>query len=187
MTGLRRGFKADAERLAIELRGEVGLKPHDRLDPQALADLYGIPALDLSDLDVDQRHVQQFVGDDSVSWSALTVFCGTRRLIVLNDAHDDGRLANSFSHELAHLFLEHQPKPVRNADGTFSWNPVMEAEATELAAQLLIPTRTARSLAYRGQSADRVAQIYGVSSDLAQWRLRVSGGMRMRTRGEGRR
>lgn len=183
MTALRRGFKADAERLAIELRDEVGLSPYDRLDPKALADLYGIPAIDLSDLDADQRHVQHFAGDESAAWSALTVFRGTRRLIVLNDAHDDGRLANSFSHELAHLFLEHQPKPVRNADGTFSWNPQMEAEATELAAQLLIPTCTARSLAYRGQSADRVAQTYGVSTDLARWRLQVSGGLQMRGRG----
>jgi hypothetical protein len=187
VTTLRRGFKAEAECLAIELREEIGLSPRDRLDPQMLADLYGIPAIDLCDLDVDPRHIAQLTGPDSGAWSALTVFDGTRRKIVLNDGHDPRRLANSFSHELAHLFLEHTPKPVRNLDGSRTWNRTMEEEANELAAQLLIPTCTARILAYRGHTAEQVADMYGVSTELARWRLRISGGNRIRQRAAARR
>lgn len=183
---LKRGFKASAERLAVELRAELGLSSEDRLDPQMLADLYGIPAIDLSELDIEPRYTAQFAGGEAGMWSALTVFRGTRRLIVLNDGHGPARLANSFSHELAHLFLEHEPKPVRNRDGTFTWNGDMEDEANELAAQLLLPNRTARRLAYRGWAAEQVAYAYGVSPELARWRLGVSGGSFMRERAKTR-
>lgn len=184
MTGLRRGFRAEAERLAIELRGELGLSPRDRVDPFALADLYGVPVHGTTDLEIDAAHVTHFAGRESGTWSALTVFCGTRRMIVLNDAHDVRRLANSLSHELAHLFLDHEPAPVLNPDGSRTWNRQVEAEANELGAQILIPDRIAKELAIRGLDPDDVAEGFGISSQLAEWRMRVSGGfiIRQRTR-----
>lgn len=187
MTELRYGFRADAERLAIELRGELGLDRHSRIDPYDLAELYGIPVVGVSDLDVPDRFPGYFTGEESVSWSATTVFAGSRRLIVLNDGHGDRRLANSLSHELAHLFLEHEPAPVADEDGTRTWDDTMEAEADELGAQILIPDETAKELTIRGYSAEDIADRFGVSCDLASWRMGVSGGLTIRSRIEAKR
>ena len=47
---LRRGFKAEAERLALSVRQELYLKVTDRLDCFALTDHLEIPAIALSEL-----------------------------------------------------------------------------------------------------------------------------------------
>ncbi|MEX2374686.1 MAG: ImmA/IrrE family metallo-endopeptidase [Dehalococcoidia bacterium] len=182
MTRLRYGFKAEAERLSLELRSELGLGADDPVDPRDLAKLYGIPIVGASDLEVSAEHAQYFAGARSGSWSATTVFHGTRRIIVLNDLHDPRRLANSLSHELAHVFLEHEPTPVVNRDGSRTWKAQVEAEANEVGAQVLIPNGTARTLALRGRQPSEVADHFGVSEQLAQWRLNVSGGYKIRNR-----
>lgn len=182
MTALRHGFRARAERLAVELRAELDLGPSDRIDPRVLADLYGIPVVAASSLPVDAEHASYFARHESGAWSAATIFHGTRRLIVLNDGHDFRRLTNSLSHELAHVFLEHDPAPVVNPDGSRSWNPTAEAEADELGAQILLPGRTARELAIRGWTARQAAERFGVSEPLAKWRLNISGGTQIRMR-----
>lgn len=182
MTKLRRGFKADAERLALELRAELGLDADDSIDPRDLAEEYGIPVVGARDLDVANEHANYFTGEKSGVWSATTVFHGTRRLIVLNDFHDPRRIANSLAHELAHLFLEHEPTPVVKGDGSRMWNDQVEAEANELGARILIPGVTARALAVEGREPVDVADRFGVSEQLARWRLNVSGGYQIRAR-----
>ena len=44
---LRRGFKADAERIAELVRRDLGLEPLDRIDCFALAEALGIPVVSL--------------------------------------------------------------------------------------------------------------------------------------------
>jgi hypothetical protein len=187
MTALRHGFRAEAERLAIELRGELGLGPRERVDPHDLAALYGIPVLSSRDLDVDPCYIAYFSATDTGAWSALTAVYGTYRMIVLNAAHGAARLANSLTHELAHMFLEHDPTPVMNRDGSRTWNPEVEAEANELGAQILIPDETARGLAVRGYDPEVVAQQFGVSYELALWRMNLSGGFIIRRRAHAKR
>jgi len=187
MTKLRHGFKAEAERLALELRAELGLGRRDRVDPQALADLYGIPVVDASELEAPTGKVDYLAAVESGAWSAITVFHGTRRMIVLNDRHDPRRRANSLAHELAHVFLEHEPAPVLHPDGSRTWSDTVEAEANELGAQILIPTQTARELAIQGRDPDYVADQFEVSTHLARWRLNVSGGYVIRRRAKANR
>lgn len=54
-------------------------------------------------------------GVESSAFSAVTVFNGTFRLIVLNDAHAETRTTNSVAHVLAHCVLAHAPAPLRGA------------------------------------------------------------------------
>lgn len=187
MSRLKHGFKARAERLAVEVRAELGLDAISPLDPADLAELYGIPVLGTASLDAPEQAVEYFTGEREDEFSALTVFNGTRRLIVLNDRHSDGRLANSLAHELAHLLLEHDPKPVVHSDGSRTWSDVAEAQADELGAQLLLPRETAKQLAFDGIEAEVVADRYGVSVAFARWRLSVSGGYQIRRRLRSRR
>jgi Zn-dependent peptidase ImmA (M78 family) len=64
-------------------------------------------------------------------------------------------------------------------------NPVakeMEAEATEMAAELLLPGAAARRAALAGMSDAEVAQEFDVSVELARWRMNATGARRIAQR-----
>ncbi len=176
---VRRGFLAEAERLAADVRRcDLGLGVHDRLDPRALADEHGIPVHPITDLiaeGADPAAIRQLTITDRRSFSAGTVLVGRTRLIIFNPAHSDGRQANSLAHELAHLFLEHTPGPAIGPGGCRVWDQEMEEEANVLAATLLVPRDAALVCARIGLPHLVGAARFGVSADVMQWRTNSSG------------
>lgn len=95
----RRGFKTEANNLAEEVRGELGLSPLDALDPHALGDHLDIPIVRLSDCLKDAPAVQHLLEVEKEVFSAVTVFAGHRRTIVHNDAHALVRQHSNLAHE----------------------------------------------------------------------------------------
>ena len=159
---MRRGFPAEANRLATTVRGELGLGSHDRFDPLALADEYGISVVSISDLIAEgarSSSVKRLTAIDDGCFSAGTVIVGTTRLIIFNPAHSKGRLANSLAHELAHLLLEHAPGPAIGPGGCRVWDRETEEEADLLAAVLLVPRYAALACARVGFLSRRCGSI----------------------------
>lgn len=121
MPNYRRGFRAEAERLALDVRTGLGLGAYAALDPLALARDLEVPVLALSALTVPPpgkdliaglgQAVGLLLGTEAAAFSAMTVFLGSRRVIVHNDAHNPGRQASDIGHELAHGLLLHSPTP----------------------------------------------------------------------------
>lgn len=188
---LRWGFKAEANRLAHEIRGELGLLPVDPLDPWALANHLAIPVYPLSALRAEAPFaVAHFMEVDAGAFSAMTVFCGTRRAIMHNDAHSAGRQASDLAHELVHALLGHAPTPALDARGCRDWDGEVEAEADCLAGALLIPAEAALLIARRGWPLEQAAQRYRVSVAMVRYRLNICGARKRiayaRTRGAGR-
>ncbi len=178
---VRRGFQAAAERLGAAIRAEIGLGLHDRLDPRQLADEYGVPVAPITDLIAEgasAASIRQLIAVDRGCFSAATVIAGSGRLIVFNPAHADGRLANSLTHELAHLLLEHPFGPAIGPGGCRVWDRELEAEADVLAATLLVPREAALACARAGLPHGVGAAHFGVSSDLMRWRTDHSGATR---------
>jgi len=72
---LRRGFKAEAERISGEIRHELELGMLDRLDPLRLAEHFGIPVLTLLDVATQDSGGTRFLGTlqgvESDSFSAI--------------------------------------------------------------------------------------------------------------------
>lgn len=174
---MRRGFKTEAEKISLEVRAELGLTPHDRLHPEALADHLAIPVRPVTDL----RHhgaapaAMQCVLSDAMRFSAVTVFRGTRCCIFYNPHHPTGRRANSVAHELSHVILEHTPAPAVTADRLRNWNTDHEDEADWLAGAMLVPREGAlRWMAYGG-TPTAGADHFGVSSQLFNWRVHHTG------------
>ncbi|MBX3260199.1 MAG: ImmA/IrrE family metallo-endopeptidase [Labilithrix sp.] len=174
---LRRGFKAEAERIALELRAELKLGAGGRLDPRALAEHLCVPIRTLRDLaDVAGDDVGHFLGHGRSAFSAATIYVGRfNRLIITNPAHARTRQMNSLCHELSHIVLDHESETPRNAGGGRSWNGVQEREADWLAGCLLIPNAAAHAAARAGRTDAEVAATFGVSRALATWRMRMTG------------
>lgn len=173
---LRRGFKTEANDRVREVRAEMGLSPIAPLDPLALARHLDIPVITLSSMAGEApKAFRQFSLVNQAEFSAMTVFDGTRRIIVYNDFHTKGRQSSDIAHELSHGMLLHPPRPALDANGCRNWNDDMEDEAQWLGGALLIPEEAALSIARRNLPLDHAAALYGVSDKMVSWRLRITG------------
>lgn len=176
---LRRGFKTEAESIAREIREELKLTSVELLDPWVLAEHLAIPVLPLSSVtQLAPEVVRRFQRSDRSAFSALTVFDGTKRLIVHNDAHSKRRQASNLAHELAHALLLHPPTPPLNEHGCRNWNEEIENEANWLGGTLLVPEEAALFIARNGWALAKAAEEYGVSDDMIRFRLNVTGARR---------
>jgi Zn-dependent peptidase ImmA (M78 family) len=173
-----RGFKAEAERIATEIRQELGVHQSDKLDLIALASHLAIPVLTMGAVSAANDNAsfrRYFSIVDSESFSAITVFVGRKRLIVHNENHHPNRQASNIAHEISHTLLEHEPTAIVTTDGQRYWNAEMEEEANWLGAALLVPRDGALQMARLGREMIEIAAHYGVSESLCRWRITQTG------------
>jgi Zn-dependent peptidase ImmA (M78 family) len=172
----RRGFKSEANAIAGEVREELGLRMLERLDPWVLADHLAVPVVALSDYAADAPGALAHLGqEEPEAFSAVTVFRGTRRMIVHNDFHSAGRQASDVTHELAHALLHHPPTPALDDRGCRFWNRDIEDEANWLAGALLVTEDAALWIVRAGMPLPEAALRFGVSTKMVQFRLNVTG------------
>lgn len=176
---LRRGFKSEANSTAAEVRGELGLGAMDPLDPHRLARHLAVPVTALSSL-TDEKNfgVNYYLREDPTPFSAVTVFWGTERRIVHNDAHDLGRQHSNVAHELSHALLLHDPTPAMDDLGCRLWNQDIEDEAQWLAGALLLTEDAALFVARQRWPVERIAEHFGISTPMVNWRLRMTGALK---------
>jgi Zn-dependent peptidase ImmA (M78 family) len=177
---LRRGFKTEADKTSREVRAELGLAASAALCPFAVAKHLGVLVLKLSAFREQHpnavRYLTSEVGQNE--FSAITVCIGTQRVIVYNDGHSTGRCAANIMHELSHLLLMHPPHALCNDNGKRNYDAVIEEEANWLGPALLVSEDAAVAIAKRGLPLRRAAAEYGVSTQLMQMRLNVTGALR---------
>jgi hypothetical protein len=174
----RHGFKAEANRISVRVRLKMGLLPVEPIDPALVCEHFDVVLLKLSELDCD---VTRFLGADHSAFSAVTVPCGPRTAIVHNDSHHEHRQRSNICHELAHCFLGHQCTPPLTEDGDRARDGSVEAEANFLAGALLIPNEAAIHIVRNGLVAT-AQKSYGVSQQMLEYRLRVSGARTIHSR-----
>jgi Zn-dependent peptidase ImmA (M78 family) len=176
---VRYGFKAQAERISLSARQELGLAPMAPIDPWLYAAAIGVVVLEFSTLGLDQKHCHQLLDADSDSWSGLTLKEGQVHFIVVNPTHPRGRQANTLVHELAHIQLNHLPGRVDISDSGLmllsDYPDDQEQEADWLAAAILLPRDGIFKYRSQGWTAELIAREYGVSMQLVEWRLRMTG------------
>jgi Zn-dependent peptidase ImmA (M78 family) len=172
---LQRGFKAWAKQIADDTRRELGLGPHDRLNPRVLAESLIIPILDLSSLRDTAPAVEHLLSVETSVFSAVTVFDGPRRAIVHNDGHALVRQNSNLSHELSHGLLGHPPTPALDDTGCRVWDQDIEDEASWLAGCLLVSESAALSIARGNWTTEAAAVHFGVSERMITYRLNATG------------
>jgi IrrE N-terminal-like domain len=167
----QRGFKAEANRISLRVREQMGLSPIHPIDPVEVCAHFEIALFKLSDLDCD---ISSFLGINRSAFSAVTIPCGFQTAIVHNDTHHPNRRRSNICHELAHCFLGHRCAPPLTESGERTRDGGLEAEAHFLAGALLIPNEAALHIVRNGLILT-APQIYGVSQSMLTYRLRVSG------------
>ena len=146
------------------------------LDPWKLAEHLAIPVVGISTMAAEARTaVVRLTKIDPSSFSAVTVFRGYKRMIVVNDAHSRRRQASDLAHELAHCLLLHEPRPAFDGDGVRAWDEDEEDEADWVAGALLVSDEAAVAIVRRGLSIRDATRLYGVSVRMMQFRINVTG------------
>lgn len=176
---MRYGFKASAERISKDVRAELQLSPQDALCPWELAEHLGIIVLDFSQLPVPANDVHQLTQADSGSWSGLTLKAHGLSAVILNPSHAKARQRNDLMHEVAHIHLGHVPNRVDTTpEGMLlvsDFSREQEEEADWLAACLLLPREALLLCRRAGHSVAQICSKYGISRQLCDWRLRMTG------------
>jgi IrrE N-terminal-like domain len=172
---VRWGFKTEAKGLSEEVRAELGVGLLDPLDPRALAELLAIPIWKVTDFTDDHPGVAHLLDGGRELFSAVTVFLGTRRTIVHNDAHIEGRQHSNLAHELAHGLLAHPPTPALDNRGCRDWNQDIEDEASWLGGGLLVTEAAALAIARGRWTKEEATAHFKVSPQMIQFRLNATG------------
>lgn len=176
---MRRGFKADAERRSIAAREGQGLGPTAMLCPWTYADSLGVMVFGADALDLEPEHAMQLLQRDADSWSGMTLHDEGTHVVVLNSAHARTRQTATLMHEIAHITLGHVPADVSVSPSGLvllsDYSADQEDEADWLGAALLLPEAALLDGRSRGLSTAEIAEAYGVSDVLCQWRCRMTG------------
>lgn len=148
----------------------------DALDPWQLAELYGVRVLALGQLPLDHAVREHFHSVRPEIFSGALLPHRTGAVIVENDAHQVDRRRSTMGHEMAHVVGEHKfGTSLVNERGCRTADKVQEDEAAEISGELLIPFEAAKRLARREATDDEVALRFGVSAELARWRMNATG------------
>ena len=177
---MRRGFKAYAEKLSADTRLGLGVQSDQSIDPRTLVKAKGCLVWAPQEIpNLDQCHLDQLLVNDPESWDAVTIKDGGWTVIVINPSRSSKRQANTIMHEWAHLELNHKPSRVDEFEGGLlllsDYPKELEDEANWLAGAMLAPREGLIKLRKNGLNNDQIAGVFGISNELATWRLRMTG------------
>lgn len=181
-TKLRRGFVAEANRWAMDLRAELGLSGSDPLCPWKLARHLEVPIYKLSQLPQCVERDLLYNRSKGHDFSAAACFDGLAAFIVTNDGNEPKRQASDIAHELAHILLRHPPANPFLENGFREFTVDHEMEAERLGPTLLISDnaalRACRLITSGGFSLERISDAWGITKEVIQMRINLSGARR---------
>lgn len=177
---MRRGFKTQAENLALKHRTNLSLTPMDKIDPKVFLESLGILVWKPHEIPgISAATVEHLTEVDPDSWSGVTIREGDHKAIIVNSAHPTTRQANTLMHEWSHIELNHKPSRVDRSVGGLlllsDYQADIEEEADWLAGCILAPREGLLQHSRSGLNAAQVANHYGVSQQLANWRIGKTG------------
>lgn len=177
---MRRGFKTQSEQISETLRTKQSLTVFDKFKPKRFLQSLGMIVWTPAEVPgLEAAHLEQLTVTDPDSWSGVAIRMGELTAIIVNSSHPPTRQANTLMHEWAHIELRHKPNRVDRSDGGLlllsDYPAEFEEEADWLAASVLLPRAGLVRCKSRGMTNDDIADHYGVSAQLTNWRVRMTG------------
>jgi Zn-dependent peptidase ImmA (M78 family) len=179
---LKRGFKANAERLAKEYREKLNIHPCAALCAFKLADHLGIEVCKATEFVNSAEHVKLLSGasGQKCEWSALTMVPASgKQIIIHNQFHSEARQQSDIMHELAHIICGHKHTPKEHdfelPIGLRSYDPVKEEEAKCLGATLQLATPCLLWATKRNMTHEEISNYFNSSIDMVKYRMNMTG------------
>lgn len=181
-TTLKRGFKANAERLANQYRKEMGIHPCNPLCAFKLAEHLKVPIYKASEFltSVEEQKKLAGIETDDSGWSALTMLTKEgNQIIIHNDFHNPARQQSNIMHEIAHIVCDHKIESVNYPFaiplGMRDFNKALEDEAIYLGATLQLSKPCLLWSLKRKFSIQDISQEYNASEEMVRFRLNTTG------------
>ena len=187
---LPHGFPAKAERKAVSLRAELGLKPHDPLCAFRLCEHLNIHVVVAEQMvqmvGLSQSNASELCNPEGKYWSAVTMpyhpSQKASHLIIHNSAHSSARQQSNIMHEVGHILCGHQLSAFDISNGLPDYMrdcPVeQELEADCMGWTLLLPRPALLMALTNGWNHADIMQHYSVSADMVRLRINKTGIMR---------
>jgi uncharacterized protein DUF955 len=177
---VRWGFKSKAERRAVELRSELGLRAEAPLAARRLAKHLKVAVIGPAEIPgMTPALLDRPLVVDPSSWSARTISCHGRRVIIHNTAHSPCRQESDVMHELAHLLCEHQPSELIRLDGfpcpLRKFHAEHEDEAAWLGGCLQLPRPALWWAVRAGMTEMQIVEHFTASDDMVRYRRGKTG------------
>jgi len=178
---LKHGFKAKAERLALEYRSKLLIEPHGSLDGFDLAAFLEIPIYDATEFLNSPLEKARLAGsgENDCGWSALTMTPASgRKIIIHNPYHTLPRQQSNIMHELSHIICGHEEGPRYDfliPLGMRSFDEVHEEEAKCLGATLQLPRVSLVWAAKKNMNNFEISEHFNASIEMVAYRLNTSG------------
>ena len=172
---------------ALGLRDFAGVHHEQALDPFALARFARLLIVDFDRIQgLSPESRAHLLGDAADEWSGGA--CSKPlpngwRLVILNPAHGAARNRATLMEEVAHVFLGHQPNRLaavgRKGASTGKivareYNHADEEAAYAIGAAALVPYAALRRMVISGRNGNEIARRFGVSRQLAEYRIKVT-------------
>lgn len=172
---------------ALALRRMAGIMPGDLIDPWKLAPRIGLTVAD-RDLVLqilnDGAH-NQLLGKDKFVWSGGSVptpLPDGSRLCIVNPTHSRRRNKITLMEEITHVYRNHKPSGIVLIAGALEvreYHAPQEKEAYGIGAATLIPWANLFQLLNSGRTIQELAELFDVTSDLIEYRVKITGGYRI--------
>lgn len=173
-TNLPRGFTSVAETLAENFRKELNIHPCGQMCGFKLASHLGVSVCEASDYGFDSSKIDCLAG-----WSGLYLINSFgEKIIIYNSSHPSGRQQSTIMHELAHIIRGHSFRTdtiIPELPFLRSYDPLHESEAEYLGASLQITRKGLVWAVKRNMSVEQIAEYYKASTEMVNYRLRISG------------
>ena len=175
---LKRGFKANAERLAKQYREDLRIHACGALCAFKLAGHLNVSVFKATQFLSLPDEIEWLSND--CEWSALTMPNFEKKKIILhNPFHSEGRQQSDLMHELAHIICGHEHNEILHDKplpfGMRNYNLEQEEEAKCLGSTLQLATPCLLWANKRNMPNDEIAVHFNASIDMVRYRLNMTG------------
>lgn len=177
----KKGFKTWAEKISVDLRVKIGVKPSAFLSGRVLASYLNVNIFCPKDFpEFSEDKLQLLFG--SSDWSAITLKPFDNFLVIHNDGHNFVRQESNIMHEMAHILCEHKMSKIQHSELGLTmreYDSEQEAEAEWLGGCLQLP-RVALYYAIQqyGLNIPAIGNKFSASEQMVKYRLGVTGLLR---------
>lgn len=178
----KRGFKAWADKTAVEFRKKLDLYYYEPLPSRKLANLLDVYLITPDSLfSYDSNYLKNLKNGGSSEWSAVTVKNQENiNVVIHNPKHSKPRQESNIMHELAHIICNHQPEEFESRENfpfqfLRNYNTEQEEEANWLGACLQLPRKALEWAFKEGMNVTDIVDFYNASKSMVNYRINTTG------------